>query len=101
MVKIAQHDSPSATIWDIYKSYYFGQWNATKMVCLTGVIDPEFNDIMILEETCEKYHVLPETGGLYVQPAQLMEAFYHIRTARAQYLEVLERKQRMEMKKVK
>jgi len=97
--EIAVHENPLYSLFDVYSIYYGGQWSACKTVCLVSVIDPEIDYLVSLEETCGKYHCLPEKGGLYDQSRKLMDAFQHIRIAKAQYQIAHDEKMQRDMKK--
>jgi len=72
---------PDAPIFQLLRMHY----QYPKEVCATGIIDPGFNDILLMEERAEKYGIFPFEGGQLDQPAVLMEAFDIIRSATVQF----------------
>jgi len=84
LVEIAEYEPPDMAIFKVYMKY-FHSMDKGMSVCLTSVIEPDYDFVISLEEKAEKYGVLPNAGGWFDQSNMLVECFECIRKARIEY----------------
>ncbi len=84
LVKLAGYEPPHMSLFSVFMKF-FHNLGEGRSVCLTSVIDPEYDSIISLEGMVKEYGVLPESGGLFDQTNKLIECFNCIRKAKIDY----------------
>jgi len=85
LIYLADIEASNIPIFEVYMKYFGHGTPDFKPICLTSLIDPEYDRVIGLEDMAEHYHVLPEAGGWNDQTNMLVEAFGCIRSAKIQY----------------
>ena len=99
LVGVAEVEDLNIPIFEVFMKY-FGQAKPDfNPICLTSLIDPEYDAVIALEDKAEHYHILPYGDGWYNQTAMLVEAFDCIRSAKIQYDRVYSEKAQAKIRK--
>ncbi len=99
LVSVAEVEDLNIPIFEVFMKY-FGQAKPDfNPICLTSLIDPEYDAVIALEDKAEHYHILPYGGGWHDQTAMLVEAFDCIRSAKIQYDRVYTEKVQAKVRK--
>ncbi len=85
LLELADVEALDIPIFEVYQKYFGYSSSDYKPICLTSLIDPDYDNIIGMEDKAEHYHILPYGGGWDNQPHKLVEAFDCIRSAKIQY----------------